>query len=609
MEYWVRAAKAQSEGTGDGSRDRPFTAINQALALAGPGDTVHVEPGIYRETVTPLRGGEEGSPLSLIAVDPHAAVVRGSERIAEMVGPGVHVFSIPNGQLGPFGMTLNGSRRGGCCGQVFHGAQELREASAKEEAERTPGTWRALEGGRQVLVHIPGGSAPADIEASVRSRLFAPKTRGMGYIRVEGLVFERCGNQSAAAFWEANNTQTGAVGLRAGHHITLKNCIIRNAKTIGIDLGVEGGKDAVDDIVPHDNQVEDCLIEGNGECGACGRLSRRTAIRRCVVQGNAHLSLHTVEEAGLKFHQFIDGIIDSCIVRDNDAAGIWLDAVWHGARVTRCLVVNNLGSGIFMELGAEKATVDHNVVAYTRLGDGIYTHDASDLVIAHNLVFGCSHFGIYMRTVTERPFEHKDGKFRPAECSRNLLHANLLIDNYRGHICLPAESPRSKGNASQHNHFINGTQWQWEGAGFHRFALGDNDGGVPRAQVVGQLAKAGQGAADPEYGVSLPVWQALGYDMTSFAPGAFRITSQNGAVVKGTATLSPKDMFLELRLSQEAVSPPAPSLPAGSGLDADFFGAPRGAESSPGPFVSLGAGRTLLDLDPRPTPTLPKDQA
>jgi hypothetical protein len=72
-------------------------------------------------------------------------------------------------------------------------------------------------------------------------------------------------------------------------------------------------------------------------------------IRNNRVARNGHLSLHTVEEAGLKFHQFRDGVIEGNLVRSNECAGIWLDALWTGAKVSRNLVIDNVGSGIFME--------------------------------------------------------------------------------------------------------------------------------------------------------------------------------------------------------------------------------------------------------------------
>jgi len=599
MEFWTDSSHPLASDAGPATKDRPTRTINAALSRAEPGDTVIVAPGIYRETVTPIKDGEIGKPISLKSLIPHAAIVRGSEVLeSSPLKPGRHVIVLPPELIAarnPFALGLDGSRIGGTLGQVFMGDDMLREVTG---AVTQPGTWAALDNGTKLEIHVPADRLPGPIEVSLRDRLFAPQDRGTGHITVEGFVFERCANQSAAAFWEAERRQCGAVGFRAGHHIRFVGNIVRHAKTIGIDAGIGGGAEREDGIIPHDNLIEDNVLCDNGEVGACGQRSHRTIVRNNIVERNSCLSLCTVEEAGLKFHEFMDGVIEGNIIRDNEAAGVWLDAVWTGARVSRNFVVNNVGSGIFIELGADKGTVDHNIVAYTRLGDGIYSHDANDVLIAHNLVFGNAHFGIYMRYVTDRPFPHADGVERPAGCARNRILNNLFIDNYRGHISLPANGPRSSNNQSNHNHFINGTQWQWEGLGFHRFCLGDNDGNLPRTVLNQQMEEAGvePPAAGANAYLTMEEWQRLGFDLQSFAPPAFRITSENGAVVKGTTTLAARDSYFELRLSPEAVSPLVPAIPE---CPRDYFGNTRESTTAPGPFALLGQGSHCLDVNPR----------
>ncbi|NLZ64088.1 MAG: DUF1565 domain-containing protein, partial [Lentisphaerae bacterium] len=48
-DYYV-AANGNDEGAG--SKDAPFASIGRAAAVAGPGDTVHIGPGLYREQVS-----------------------------------------------------------------------------------------------------------------------------------------------------------------------------------------------------------------------------------------------------------------------------------------------------------------------------------------------------------------------------------------------------------------------------------------------------------------------------------------------------------------------------------------------------------------------------
>jgi hypothetical protein len=49
---------------GPGTESRPFKTIAPAAERAQPGDTVLVHAGIYRERVTPARGGEEARPIT-----------------------------------------------------------------------------------------------------------------------------------------------------------------------------------------------------------------------------------------------------------------------------------------------------------------------------------------------------------------------------------------------------------------------------------------------------------------------------------------------------------------------------------------------------------------
>ena len=66
---------------GDGSAERPFRKINEAAAVACPGDTVFVSPGIYRENVDPVNSGTEDGRITYVSREPLGAVITGAERI------------------------------------------------------------------------------------------------------------------------------------------------------------------------------------------------------------------------------------------------------------------------------------------------------------------------------------------------------------------------------------------------------------------------------------------------------------------------------------------------------------------------------------------------
>ncbi len=59
-DYYV-AANGNDEGAG--SQEAPFASIGRAAAVAGPGDTVHIGPGLYREQVSFPRSGQESAPI------------------------------------------------------------------------------------------------------------------------------------------------------------------------------------------------------------------------------------------------------------------------------------------------------------------------------------------------------------------------------------------------------------------------------------------------------------------------------------------------------------------------------------------------------------------
>lgn len=77
------------------------------------------------------------------------------------------------------------------------------------------------EAGDKIEVHFPRSSKAVDdyqVEITVRERIFAPHRRGLGYITVEGFIFEHAANQFPDGFWkdrgEGGAPQAGAVGTR-----------------------------------------------------------------------------------------------------------------------------------------------------------------------------------------------------------------------------------------------------------------------------------------------------------------------------------------------------------------------------------------------------------
>ncbi len=78
-DLWVDAANGNDANNGL-TQGAAFRTIQKAADLAGPGTTVHIMPGVYRETIQPAMSGSETESIRYLAHNgPGTAVIRGSE--------------------------------------------------------------------------------------------------------------------------------------------------------------------------------------------------------------------------------------------------------------------------------------------------------------------------------------------------------------------------------------------------------------------------------------------------------------------------------------------------------------------------------------------------
>ncbi len=105
---WAQAENLQFYVSPDGDNDNsghspssPFRAIQHALQLAQPGDTIHLQPGHYYQDVYTVRDGEPGKPITIVGTS--KAVVHGltSNRI----------FQVHHDYISLIGFAIDGLRR------------------------------------------------------------------------------------------------------------------------------------------------------------------------------------------------------------------------------------------------------------------------------------------------------------------------------------------------------------------------------------------------------------------------------------------------------------------------------------------------------------------
>jgi len=497
-------------------------------------------------------------------------------------------------------------------GQIFINGVMMLQLDRPDQVILVPGSWCVERISGRVTLRAPlgvGHPSESVVKITVRDRLFAPVRRGLGHIHVIGITFEHCANQAAHSFWTVDgHPQAGAVSCRSGHHWLIERCTVRFANSVGIDCGSEGARDTDgSDPTPPIEQVgyhviRENIVSDNGESGIMGWKQIGTRITGNTIERNNSMGFNAVEEAGIKVHYFIDGVIEGNLVRDNDAHGIWLDNVWYGSRVSRNTVLNNQHSGIMVELGFGPCLVDHNVVGFTRNGEGIYTHDASGVTVAHNLLVANSHFGVHMRTVSDRWTERRLGDIGWATTRDQRVISNVFIDNYRGHICFPHDPDGTSGNESDHNVFVSGAMWQWDGQTFHRFGVSTSEDRHAREGILASLGLpegygAGDGLAGQGVAVDYELWRrATGRDVHSATPSVSRGPVENGAVVRGCLALSARALVFEVR---DPSLIPFVGSPEVAGVTCDFHGrALDWGKARPGPFQDVQTGGAVISIAP-----------
>ncbi|MGA2256174.1 MAG: carbohydrate-binding protein [Thermoguttaceae bacterium] len=128
---------------GDGSNASPLRTISAAAKLAQPGDVITVHEGVYRERISPPRGGESDARRIVYQAAPGAKVVVKGSEIAKnwvKVQGDTWKLTLPNtffGEFNPYSDLIHGdwygSSRPNHTGAVYLDGRWLREAVHLDE--------------------------------------------------------------------------------------------------------------------------------------------------------------------------------------------------------------------------------------------------------------------------------------------------------------------------------------------------------------------------------------------------------------------------------------------------------------------------------------------
>jgi hypothetical protein len=496
--------------------DRPLKTVSRAAALAGPGDTVEIGAGVYREHVDPARGGTRAwRTITYRARPGDKVVIKGSdlwkpqwERAAidgvrvvvwqARLDPALFTYDFPIENFNPFHQspariykqtvedyympvrpTAADKPLALTRGALFLDGQPLRQITDPTHFNLVSGAFMVSRDGNSVFVRLAFDRAPQGLtfEIVTREQVFAPRVMGMDFIHLQGLEFEHAANGNGVP-------QFGMVSATRGGYWLIEDCTFRLAGTAGADIGRaawydlpgrghyqgtpdEPGPEPANFVSPLDGftmVVRRCRFIDNGSVGLwCYAHGRSILVEDCVFERNNRLARFTWEEAGIKCHGISNSVFRNNLIRETDSYGLWLDVCGTDNRITQNLFIGNMNSGVFIEAPGGSTLVDNNISAYSRpftfyqmtQADGVYNHQSSNTYFVHNLAFGNAGFGFrnLLHSVPNAG-QPDDPKHK---IQHNRVLNNIAYANGRGAVSLPVDQPVCGDNISAGNLFWGAT--------------------------------------------------------------------------------------------------------------------------------------------------------
>ena len=596
--YFVDNRNPRAADSNPGTEEQPFLTINKAAQVLQPGERMVIMTGVYRERVDPARGGTGPDKMISFEAAPGAdVVVKGSRLVKTGWAPStafkldvpaesraaIKIYERRLDDLdfqgyNPFGMASimhnrvylmpkpeelwrHLKRRG----LVFVDGRGLEQVELYRELGGKNGVFWCEHDGLAVHVRLPGDSDPAqhEVELAVQEQVFAPRTRGLGYIRVKGISFEHAANAFPVP-------QRGLVSLSRGHHWIIEDCALRQANGVALDIGAQDWDTEPPAVIGH-AIVRRNHIDEAGVCGIAGMAVQNTLIESNLIE---HVGYQDVELAwetgGIKLHSTKNCLLRANVIRHTvHAEAIWLDYENANTRVTGNVMgdtVETLRGGIYLEASHDSNMIDNNIIwkATEGAGGGSYnmpahggwgiTVDGSDeTVIAHNLIGLTQDAAIKFRNIESRVVSGRGGTTR-----RNKVLNNIFYK------CGKAIDLSNQDNTADGNLYTR----DWGEVKDETRSVGRGLNWIPDAGATLQL--------------DLDAWRKFfGFDT-------------NGAYADMGI-----DVDLEALTMTWSVEGAVPQLATGKHFQLDLLGTAAGEARKPGPLVLVPDSPAKVNIDPR----------
>jgi alpha-N-arabinofuranosidase len=399
----------------DGSVARRLRSISAAARVAQPGDTITVHEGVYRERISPPRGGEsDARRIVYRAAAGEKVEIKGSEIVKgwDKVQDDTWKVTIPNaffGAYNPYRDLIHGDwfdpkGREHHTGAVYHDGNWLMEAANVDELLKPVGEsplwYGKVDDSTTTIWAQFKGANPNDelVEINVRQAVFYPEKPGVNYITVRGFIMRH-----AATPWAPPTAeQIGLIGTHWSKGWIIESNEISHSKCVGIALGKYG--DQWDNTSANTAEgyvltIQRALENGWSSQNIGHHIVRNNTISHCeqagvvgslgavfsVITGNTIHDIHVqrlftgAEMAGIKIHAAIDTEISHNRIY-RTVRGVWLDWMAQGARVTGNALYENASEDLFVEVDHGPFVVDNNLFLSERAlldmsEGGAYVHN------------------------------------------------------------------------------------------------------------------------------------------------------------------------------------------------------------------------------------------
>jgi alpha-N-arabinofuranosidase len=405
----------------DGSVSKPFKTISAAANAAMPGDVITVHAGVYREQITPPRGGNSDSERIVYEAAPGEKVeIKGSEIIKgwKKLDNDTWEVKIPNtffGKFNPYSELIHGDwfsptpkDRKYHRGAVYLNGDWLMEAAKKEEVmapadKKNPLFWATVD---SIATTIWAQFKDVDpdketVEINVRQTVFYPDKPFINFITLRGFTME----QAATNWAPPTAEQMGLVGTHWSRGWIIENNVVQYSKCVGIALGKYGDEfdnKNTESALGYVGTINRALAFGWNKGTIGGHIVRDNTVAYCeqagivgsmgcafsVIEGNTIHDIHIrrlfggAEMAGIKFHGAVDvQIMNNHIYRT--CLGVWLDWMAQGVQVKNNLMNDN-SRDIFLEVDHGPMLVSNNVL----LSGKSLLMNSSGAAFVHNIFGG-----------------------------------------------------------------------------------------------------------------------------------------------------------------------------------------------------------------------------